>query len=191
MFQDFAQLFPWRTALGNVTFGLEMKGVAKAEREEIAREQLRAGEAGEIRQLLPASSLRRHAAARRHRARARLQSVRAADGRAVRGARCAHPRRHAAAAGGRVARDAQDRDLRDAQRRRGRVSRRPRDRDDAASRHREGARSPITLPRPRDPLSVEFLDYQKELLRLISGPSQAGTTESRRRAQRPSRRRRQ
>ena len=32
--------FPWRTALGNVTFGLEMKGVAKAEREEIARKQL-------------------------------------------------------------------------------------------------------------------------------------------------------
>ena len=41
VFQDFAQLFPWRTALGNVAFGLEMKGVAKAEREEIAREQLR------------------------------------------------------------------------------------------------------------------------------------------------------
>src|SRR5471032_3708851 len=27
VFQDFAQLFPWRAALGNVTFGLEMKGV--------------------------------------------------------------------------------------------------------------------------------------------------------------------
>ncbi|MGH8740990.1 MAG: ATP-binding cassette domain-containing protein, partial [Burkholderiales bacterium] len=26
VFQDFAQLFPWRTALGNVEFGLEMKG---------------------------------------------------------------------------------------------------------------------------------------------------------------------
>src|SRR5690606_20325250 len=25
VFQDFAQLFPWRTALGNVAFGLEMK----------------------------------------------------------------------------------------------------------------------------------------------------------------------
>src|SRR6266478_2535301 len=36
VFQDFAQLFPWRTALGNVTFGLEMRGVGKAEREEIA-----------------------------------------------------------------------------------------------------------------------------------------------------------
>ncbi len=41
VFQDFAQLFPWRTALGNVTFGLEMKGVGRAEREAIAMEQLR------------------------------------------------------------------------------------------------------------------------------------------------------
>jgi NitT/TauT family transport system ATP-binding protein len=41
VFQDFAQLFPWRTALGNVTFGLEMKGVPKDERERIACEQLR------------------------------------------------------------------------------------------------------------------------------------------------------
>src|SRR3974377_2332049 len=41
VFQDFAQLFPWRTALGNVSFGLEMKGVPKEEREHIAREQLR------------------------------------------------------------------------------------------------------------------------------------------------------
>ena len=41
VFQDFAQLFPWRTALGNVTFGLEMKGVPRAERERIALEQLK------------------------------------------------------------------------------------------------------------------------------------------------------
>jgi len=41
VFQDFAQLFPWRTALGNVAFGLEMKGVPRAERERIALEQLR------------------------------------------------------------------------------------------------------------------------------------------------------
>ena len=40
VFQDFAQLFPWRTALGNVAFGLEMKGMGKAEREEHARRQL-------------------------------------------------------------------------------------------------------------------------------------------------------
>ena len=41
VFQDFAQLFPCGTALGNVSFGLEMKGVPKEERENIAREQLR------------------------------------------------------------------------------------------------------------------------------------------------------
>jgi len=40
VFQDFAQLFPWRTALGNVSFGLEMKGVSKPERERIALKQL-------------------------------------------------------------------------------------------------------------------------------------------------------
>src|SRR6516165_4177848 len=40
VFQDFAQLFPWRTALGNVCFGLEMKGIAKPQRQDIARRQL-------------------------------------------------------------------------------------------------------------------------------------------------------
>ena len=33
VFQDFAQLFPWRTAQRNVEFGLEMKGLGAAERE--------------------------------------------------------------------------------------------------------------------------------------------------------------
>src|SRR5467141_1307710 len=41
VFQDFAQLFPWRTALGNVAFGLEMKGMPKPERERVALAQLR------------------------------------------------------------------------------------------------------------------------------------------------------
>jgi NitT/TauT family transport system ATP-binding protein len=40
VFQDFAQLFPWRTALENVAFGLEMKGVDKATREEKAKDYL-------------------------------------------------------------------------------------------------------------------------------------------------------
>jgi ABC-type nitrate/sulfonate/bicarbonate transport system ATPase subunit len=31
----------------------------------------------------------------------------------------------------------------------------------------------ISLPRPRDPLSVEFLEYQKALLRHLSEPSRA------------------
>jgi len=41
VFQDFAQLFPWRTAQRNVEFGLEMKGLPKEEREEIALRFLR------------------------------------------------------------------------------------------------------------------------------------------------------
>src|SRR6201981_4045394 len=41
VFQDFAQLFSCRTAVGNVAFGLEMKGMPKAQREAIALEQLR------------------------------------------------------------------------------------------------------------------------------------------------------
>ena len=41
MFQDFAQLFPWRTAQRNIEFGLEMKGIAKEERAEIALRFLR------------------------------------------------------------------------------------------------------------------------------------------------------
>ena len=40
VFQDFAKLFPWRTALGNVAFGLEMKRMPKAERERLALAQL-------------------------------------------------------------------------------------------------------------------------------------------------------
>ena len=41
VFQDFAQLFPWRTAQRNVEFGLEMKGMKPGERTETARRFLR------------------------------------------------------------------------------------------------------------------------------------------------------
>jgi NitT/TauT family transport system ATP-binding protein len=40
VFQDFAQLFPWRTARRNVEFGLEMRRIGKAERNEVALEFL-------------------------------------------------------------------------------------------------------------------------------------------------------
>ena len=41
VFQDFAQLFPWRTARRNVEFGLEMRRVGKNERRAIALQFLR------------------------------------------------------------------------------------------------------------------------------------------------------
>jgi NitT/TauT family transport system ATP-binding protein len=41
VFQDFAQLFPWRTAQRNVEFGLEMRNVPAEERREIALRFLR------------------------------------------------------------------------------------------------------------------------------------------------------
>src|SRR5262249_43653590 len=41
VFQDFAQLFPWRTARLNVEFGLEMRSVPAAERREISSRHLR------------------------------------------------------------------------------------------------------------------------------------------------------
>ncbi len=41
VFQDFAQLFPWRSACRNVEFGLELRGVSAAERRETALNFLR------------------------------------------------------------------------------------------------------------------------------------------------------
>ncbi len=40
VFQDFAQLFPWRTARHNIEFGLEMRGIDKSTRRKIATEFL-------------------------------------------------------------------------------------------------------------------------------------------------------
>ena len=108
VFQDFAQLFPvaHRARQCLVRAGNEgrAQGGARGDR---AR-TIAPGEAGEVHQFLPASSVRRHAAAGRHRPRAGVQSGGAADGRAVRGARRANPRRHAAAVGGGVAGNPQD-----------------------------------------------------------------------------------
>lgn len=39
LFQDYA-LYPWRTVLGNVTWALEVKGIPKAEREQLARKYI-------------------------------------------------------------------------------------------------------------------------------------------------------
>ena len=164
VFQDFAQLFPWRTALGNVTFGLEMKGIGKAEREEIALRQLRLVKLEKFVQSYPhhlSGGMQQRVAIAR--ALAYNPSVLLMD--------------EPFAALDALTRDDMQRLLAD-------VWRETRktviyvthnvaeavylaDRVVVMTPHpgRVKIELPIPLARPRDPLSVEFLEHQKQLLR--------------------------
>src|ERR1044072_9096140 len=166
VFQDFAQLFPWRTALGNVTFGLEMKGVGKAEREEIARNQLRLVKLEKFTDSYPhhlSGGMQQRVAIAR--ALAYNPSVLLMD--------------EPFAALDALTRDDMQRLLAD-------VWRETRktviyvthnvaeavylaDRVIVMSPHPGTVKATIeiTLPRPRDPLSVAFLDHQKQLLNYL------------------------
>jgi len=166
VFQDFAQLFPWRTALGNVAFGLEMKGVAKAEREAIALEQLRLVRLENFARSYP-----------HHLSGGMQQRVAIARALAYNPMVLLMDEPFAAL-------DALTRD--DMQRLLAEVWRTTRktviyvthnvaeavylaDRVVVMTPHPGTVKTevPIKLARPRDPLSIEFLDYQKELLRLL------------------------
>jgi len=166
VFQDFAQLFPWRTALGNVAFGLEMKGVAKAEREAIALEQLRLVRLENFARSYP-----------HHLSGGMQQRVAIARALAYNPTVLLMDEPFAAL-------DALTRD--DMQRLLAEVWRTTRktviyvthnvaeavylaDRVVVMTPHPGTVKTevPIKLARPRDPLSIEFLDYQKELLRLL------------------------
>jgi len=164
VFQDFAQLFPWRTALGNVEFGLEMKGIAKQEREAIAREQLRLVKLEKFVSSYP-----------HHLSGGMQQRVAIARALAYNPSVLLMDEPFAAL-------DAMTRD--DMQRLLADVWRETRktviyvthnvaeavylaDRVVVMTPHPGRVKTvvPIGLPRPREPLSVEFLDCQKELLR--------------------------
>ena len=166
VFQDFAQLFPWRTALGNVAFGLEMKGIGKTEREEIALKQLRLVKLEKFAQSYPhhlSGGMQQRVAIAR--ALAYNPSVLLMD--------------EPFAALDALTRDAMQRLLAD-------VWRETRktviyvthnvaeavylaDRVIVMTPHpgRIKTEVPISLTRPRDPLSVEFLECQKTLLRQL------------------------
>ena len=93
VFQEFA-LFPWKTVLGNVMYGLKQQGVAKAEAQARVRELLAMVHLVRLRELLSQGALRRHEAAGRDRAHPRLRAEHPADGRTIRRAR--RPHAHAA-----------------------------------------------------------------------------------------------
>jgi NitT/TauT family transport system ATP-binding protein len=173
VFQDFAQLFPWRTALGNVTFGLEMKGMAKAERERIALDQL------------ALVKLEKFAHAYPHHLSGGMQQ-RVAIARAL-----AYDPSVLLMDEPFAALDALTRD--DMQRLLAEVWRATRktvvyvthnvaeavylaDRVIVMTPHPGlvKAELAITLPRPRDPLCVEFLELQKELLRQLGHETRPG-----------------
>jgi NitT/TauT family transport system ATP-binding protein len=164
VFQDFAQLFPWRTALRNVAFGLEMKGVPNPEREQIALEQLRL------------VKLERFANAYPHHLSGGMQQ-RVAIARALAYNPSVLLMDEPFAALDALTRDDMQRLLAD-------VWRETRktvvyvthnvaeavylaDRVVIMTPHPGTVRCqvPIKLARPRDPLGIEFLDHQKELLR--------------------------
>jgi NitT/TauT family transport system ATP-binding protein len=173
VFQDFAQLFPWRTALLNVAFGLEMKGVPKKQREQIALEQLRLVKLEKFANAYP-----------HHLSGGMQQRVAIARALAYNPSVLLMDEPFAAL-------DAMTRD--DMQRLLADVWRETRktvvyvthnvaeavflaDRVVVMTPHPGTVKTqvPIRLARPRDPLSLEFLEHQKELLRHLGGaPTQA------------------
>jgi len=167
VFQDFAQLFPWRTALGNVAFGLEMKGVPKAEREEIALKQLELVKLGKFAHAYP-----------HHLSGGMQQRVAIARALAYNPAVLLMDEPFAALDA--LTRDEMQRLLADVWQATGKTviyvthnvaeAVYLADRVIVMTPHPGTVKAEVAirLPRPRDPLSVAFLEHQKELLRHLT-----------------------
>ncbi len=163
VFQDFAQLFPWRTALGNVAFGLEMKGMAKPDREAVALRQL------------ALVKLEKFAHSYPHHLSGGMQQ-RVAIARALAYNPAVLLMDEPFAALDALTRDDMQRLLAEVWRETGKTvvyvthnvaeAVYLADRVMVMTPHPGRLKSEIgiALPRPRDPLSVEFLDYQKRLM---------------------------
>ncbi len=98
-----SSLFPWKTVLGNVAYGLAEQGVPRRERAARARRYIDLVELARLRGPLPEGALRRHEAARRARAVADRGPQHPAHERAVRRRRrpdAGHPAARAAARSG-------------------------------------------------------------------------------------------
>ena len=168
VFQDFAQLFPWRTALGNVAFGLEMKGMAKEQREAVAL------------RLLALVKLEKFARSYPHHLSGGMQQ-RVAIARALAYNPAVLLMDEPFAALDALTRDEMQRLLADVWRETGKTvvyvthnvaeAVYLADRVVVMTPHPGRLKSEIRIPltRPRDPLSVEFLDYQKKLLSQLGG----------------------
>ena len=149
-------LMPWRTALGNAVYGMEIRNVPATEREARARALLeRVGPRRGFTRQISQGPVARHAPALRARSDLRARQPGAADGRAVRRAR----RADQAAARGHADRplrdDAQDGGVRDPRPRRGRRVVRSRDRHERPAGPDPGQRvdrpaAPAQRPRPAE-----------------------------------------
>ncbi|MDP2410237.1 MAG: ABC transporter ATP-binding protein [Pseudolabrys sp.] len=173
VFQDFAQLFPWRTALGNVAFGLEMKGMGKEEREEIALQQLKLVKLEKFANSYP-----------HHLSGGMQQRVAIARALAYNPAVLLMDEPFAALDA--MTRDDMQRLLADVWKTTGKTiiyvthnvaeAVYLADRVIVMTPHPGTVKAeiPIMLPRPRDPLSLEFLEHQKQLLNYLGqGTSKA------------------
>jgi NitT/TauT family transport system ATP-binding protein len=170
VFQDFAQLFPWRTALKNVAFGLEMKGVSKAECARIAHQQLKL------------VKLEKFALSYPHHLSGGMQQ-RVAIARALAYNPAVLLMDEPFAALDAMTRDEMQRLLADVWRETAKTviyvthnvaeAVYLADRVIVMTPHPGTLKAdlPIPLPRPRDPLSIEFLDYQKRLLHHLGEPA--------------------